>query len=37
MTLAYTCTRSVEMFCEDLDRFAAGELPLRLVDRTKGY
>ena len=37
MTLGYTCTRSVEMFCEDLDRFAAGELPLRLVDRTRGY
>ena len=37
MTLGYTCDRNVELFCEDLRRYAAGE-PLRgLVDRTLGY
>ena len=37
MTLAYTVTRIVEMFLEDLDRYCAGE-PLRhLVDRQLGY
>ncbi len=37
MTLGHTCTRNVEMFCEDLENYAAGR-PLRhLVDRRKGY
>ena len=37
MTLGYTCERNVELFCEDLARYAAGLLPLRLVDRSRGY
>ncbi len=37
MTLGYTCTRIVEMFCEDLENYAAGR-PLRhLVDRKRLY
>ena len=37
MTLGYTCMRVVEMFCENLENYAAGR-PLRhLVDRKKGY
>lgn len=37
LTLDYTLDRNVEMFCEDLLRYAGG-LPLNyLVDRKKGY
>ncbi len=37
MTLAYTVNRIVELFTEDLDGFAAGKKPVRLVDRQRGY
>ena len=37
MTLPYTVQRIVDMFLEDLQRFARGETPLHLVDRTRGY
>lgn len=37
MSLGLTCDLDVEMFCDDLARYAAGEPPLRLVDRRKGY
>lgn len=37
MTLGYTCDRNVELFCEDLRRYAAGESLHGLVDRTLGY
>ena len=37
MTLGYTCARNVEMFCEDLARYAAGQPPVHLVDRRRGY
>lgn len=37
MSLGLTCDLDVQMFCDDLRRYAAGE-PLRnLVDRRKGY
>ncbi|MDY3280986.1 D-2-hydroxyacid dehydrogenase [Dysosmobacter sp.] len=37
MTLGYTCDRNVEMFCEDLENYAAGRPLKQLVDRTRGY
>ncbi len=37
MTLGYTCDRNVEMFCEDLENYAAGRPLNSLVDRTRGY
>lgn len=37
MSLGYTRDRNVELFCEDLRRYGAGEKPLRLVDRHIGY
>lgn len=37
MTLGYTCDRSVEMFCEDLDNYVSGRPLAHLVDRKKGY
>ena len=37
MTLPYTVRRIVDLFLEDLARFARGETPLQLVDRTRGY
>ena len=37
MSLGYTCDRDVDMFCEDLDNFAAGRPLLHLVDRKRGY
>ena len=37
MTLGYTCERSVQMFCEDLDNYASGRPLVHLVDRKKGY
>ena len=37
MSLGYTCDKDVEMFCEDLDNFAAGRPLLHLVDRKRGY
>ena len=37
MSLGLTCDLDVEMFCQDLARYAAGELPERLVDRARGY
>ena len=37
MTLGYTCARTVEMFCDNLARYAAGEPLHNLVDRSRGY
>lgn len=37
MSLGLTCDLDVDMFCGDLLRYGAGELPLHLVDRRKGY
>ena len=37
MTLGYTCMRVVEMFCENLENYAAGRPLHHLVDRKKGY
>ncbi len=37
MSLGYTCDRTVDMFCEDLARYAAGEPLAHLVDRKRGY
>ena len=37
MSLGYTCDKTVDMFCEDLARYAAGEPLAHVVDRTRGY
>ena len=37
MALGLTCDLSVDIFCRDLVRYAAGELPEGLVDRNRGY
>ena len=37
LTIDYTRDRNVEMFCEDLIRYAKGEPLKNLVDREKGY
>lgn len=37
MTLGYTCDRNVEMFCQDLQNYAAGRRLNSLVDRARGY
>lgn len=37
MTLGYTCDVNVEMFCKDLENYAAGRPLAQLVDRTLGY
>ena len=37
MSLGLTCDLDVDMFLKDLARYAAGELPENLVDRTRGY
>ena len=37
MTMGWTRTRCVELFCEDLRNYAAGRPLERLVDRTVGY
>ena len=37
MSLGLTCRLAVEMFCQDLAHYAAGELPEHLVDRVRGY
>ena len=37
MALLHTCDRVVEMFLEDLSRYAAGEPLLHTVDRRRGY
>ena len=37
MSLGLTCDLAVDLFCRDLARYAAGELPENLVDRTRGY
>lgn len=37
MTLGYTCDRNVEMFCRDLENYAAGRPLDSLVDRSRGY
>lgn len=37
MSLGYTRDRDVEMFCQDLDNFAAGQPLAHLVDRRRGY
>ena len=37
MTLGYTCDKSVQMFCDDLENYAAGRPLTHLVDRKRGY
>ena len=37
MSLGLTCDLDVDMFCRDLRRWGAGELPENLVDRRRGY
>ena len=37
MTLPHTVERITELFLEDLERWCAGKLPERLVDRDRGY
>ena len=37
MSLGLTCDLDVDMFCRDLERYAAGEPLLNLVDRSLGY
>lgn len=37
MSLGYTRDKDVDMFCEDLDNFAAGRTLLHLVNRKLGY
>ena len=37
MTLGYTCDRNVELFCRDLENYAAGRPLDGLVDRARGY
>ncbi len=37
LTVDYTCQRVVEMFCEDLENYAAGRPLHYLVDRSLGY
>ena len=37
MTLGYTCDRNVELFCRDLENYAAGRPLEGLIDRTRGY
>ena len=37
MTLGYTCDRNVEMFCRELENYAAGRPLKSLIDRTRGY
>ncbi len=37
MTLGYTTYRCIELFCDNLKRYAAGEKMHNVVDRTRGY
>ena len=37
MSLGYTCDVNIRMFCEDLERYAAGQPLKHLVDRKLGY
>ena len=37
MSLGLTCQLAVDLFCQDLARYAAGEPLAQLVDRTRGY
>ena len=37
MTLGYTCDKNVELFCADLENYAAGRPLAGLVDRSRGY
>ena len=37
LTVPYTLRRNVEMFAENLRRYAAGKPLLHVVDRTRGY
>ena len=37
MSLPLTRDKDVDMFCEDLENYAAGRPLLRLVDRKRGY
>lgn len=37
LTLDYTLTKNVDMFCENLLRYAKGEPLNNLIDRSKGY
>lgn len=36
-TLGYTCDKNVALFCSELDRYAAGQMPTHTVDRRRGY
>ena len=37
MTLGYTCELNVNMFCDNLARYFAGEPLQNVVDRRRGY
>ena len=37
MSLGYTCDRNLDMFCRDLDNYAAGRPLEHRVDRKRGY
>ncbi|MCR5467627.1 MAG: D-2-hydroxyacid dehydrogenase, partial [Lachnospiraceae bacterium] len=37
LTVDYTLTKNVDMFCENLLRYAKGEPLNNLIDRKKGY
>ena len=37
MTLGYTCDKSAQMFCDDLENYATGRPLAHLVDRKRGY
>ena len=37
MSLGHTCDVDVDLFCEDMERFAKGLPLLRAVDRRRGY
>ena len=37
MTLGYTCDKTVDMFCEDLENYIAGRPLKHLVDLKRGY
>ena len=37
MSLGHTCDRNLDMFCRDLDNYAAGRPLEHRVDRKRGY
>ena len=37
MSLGYTCDRNLDMFCRDLENYAAGRPLEHRVDRKRGY